>query len=113
MLVYRYIIVLLKETERMTDAYMLRSPGQKGLHYKVWGTMVGQLLLRSMDRAQIVYDSMRLRGYCGEFHLRCKKAAQMGDYQKKNKLHRRYSCVSLAACGLRGTIRKSGRTAKR
>ena len=80
MLVYRYIIVLLKETERMTDAYMLRSPGQKGLHYKVWGTMVGQLLLRSMDRAQIVYDSMRLRGYCGEFHLRCKKAAQMGDY---------------------------------
>lgn len=80
MLVYRYIIVLLKETERMTDAYMLRAPKQKGLHYKVWGTMIGQLLLRSMDRAQTVYDSMTLRGYNGEFHLRCKKAAGHGDY---------------------------------
>lgn len=80
MLVYRYIIVLLKELERMTDAYALRAPGQKGVHYKAWGTMVGQLLLRSMDRAQTVYDSMRLRGYCGEFYLRCKRTAGMGDY---------------------------------
>lgn len=80
MLVYRYIIVLLKEIERMTDAYSLRAPGQTGLHYKVWGTMVGQLLLRSMDRAQIVYDSMMLRGYQGEFYLRCKKRAGVGDY---------------------------------
>lgn len=80
MLVYRYLIVLLKEIERMTDAYALRAPGQKGLHYKVWGTMVGRLLLRSMDRAQTVYDSMMLRGYCGEFHLRCKKKAGKGDW---------------------------------
>lgn len=80
MLIYRYIILFLKEIERMTDAYMLRAPGQKGIHYKVWGTMVGQLLLRSMDRAQTVYDSMMLRGYNGEFYLRCKKRAGGGDY---------------------------------
>ncbi|MXP78451.1 cobalt ECF transporter T component CbiQ [Lachnospiraceae bacterium WCA-9-b2] len=80
MLVYRYIIVLLKEIERMMDGYMLRAPKQKGLHYKVWGTMIGQLLLRSMDRAQTVYDSMMLRGYNGEFHLRCKRAARRLDY---------------------------------
>lgn len=80
MLVYRYIIVLLKEMERMTDAYALRAPGQKGIHYKVWGTFAGQLLLRSMDRAQTVYDSMRLRGYCGQFYLRCKKKAGKEDY---------------------------------
>lgn len=80
MLMYRYIIVLLKEIERMMDAYMLRAPKQKGLHYKVWGTMIGQLLLRSMGRAQTVYDSMMLRGYNGEFHLRCKKAADHEDY---------------------------------
>ncbi len=80
MLKYRYIIVLLKEMERMTDAYALRAPGQKGIHYKVWGTFAGQLLLRSMDRAQTVYDSMRLRGYCGEFYLRCKKEAGKEDY---------------------------------
>ena len=63
MLVYRYIIVLLKEIERMTDAYSLRAPGQTGLHYKVWGTMVGQLLLRSMDRAEELCRSMELRGF--------------------------------------------------
>ncbi len=80
MLVYRYIIVSLKEMERMTDAYMLRAPGQKGISYKAWGTFVGQLLLRSMDRAQTVYDSMRLRGYNGEFYLRCKKHAGGSDY---------------------------------
>ncbi len=80
MLVYRYMILFLKEIQRMTDAYTLRAPGQKGVHYKVWGTMVGQLLLRSMDRAQNVYDSMTLRGYNGEFHLRCKKRAGGSDY---------------------------------
>lgn len=80
MLVYRYIILFLKEIERMTDAYALRAPGQKGIHYKVWGTFVGQLLLRSMDRAQTVYDSMMLRGYNGEFYLRCKKKAGSSDY---------------------------------
>ena len=80
LLVYRYIMVLLKEFERITDAYSLRAPGQKGVHYKVWGTMLGQLLLRSMDRAQTVYDSMRMRGYRGEFHLRYKKAAGRNDY---------------------------------
>lgn len=80
LLLYRYIIVLLKETERMTDAYALRAPGQRGVHHNVWGTFAGQLLLRSLDRAQAVYDSMMLRGYNGEFYLRCKKAAARGDY---------------------------------
>ncbi len=80
LLVYRYIIVFLKEVERMTDAYALRAPGQKGLNQKVWGTFAGQLLLRSMDRAQTVYDSMMMRGYNGEFYLRCKRSAERGDY---------------------------------
>lgn len=66
LLIYRYLIVLLKEVERMMQAYRLRAPGQKGLHIKTWGAFVGQLLLRSMDRAEIVYESMLLRGYTGE-----------------------------------------------
>lgn len=67
LLIYRYVIVLLKEVNRMTSAYQLRAPNQKGIHIKVWGSFVGQLLLRSIDRAQIVYESMLLRGYRGEF----------------------------------------------
>lgn len=67
LLTYRYITVLLEEANRMTQAYALRAPNQKGIHFRVWGSLTGQLLLRSMDRAGIVYESMVLRGYEGEF----------------------------------------------
>lgn len=67
LLIYRYIIVLLKEIQRMSQAYGLRAPGQKGIHIRAWGSFAGLLLLRSMERAQNVYDSMLLRGYDGEF----------------------------------------------
>ena len=52
----------------MTEAYHLRAPGQKGLHISAWGSFLGQLLLRSMDRAQELYSSMLLRGYHQHFH---------------------------------------------
>ncbi len=67
LLTYRYISVLLDEANRITQAYMLRAPRQKGVHFKVWGSLAGQLLLRSIDRANEVYESMTLRGFKGEF----------------------------------------------
>jgi len=67
LLTYRYLIVLLKETERMMQAYELRSFGRRGIHIRAWGSFPGLLLLRSMDRASQVYDSMLLRGFDGEF----------------------------------------------
>ncbi len=67
MLTYRYITVLLGEVNRITQAYSLRAPNQKGVHFKVWGSLAGQLLLRSMDRAEDVYESMLLRGYQGDY----------------------------------------------
>lgn len=70
LLIYRYIVLMLKETERLTQAYSLRAPDQKGIHYKAWGTLAGQMLLRSMDRAELVYESMTLRGFQGEFYLK-------------------------------------------
>lgn len=69
MLIYRYSIVLLKEVQRINTAYSMRAPKQKGIHHRAWGSLVGQLLLRSMDRGQIVYESMTLRGYAGDFHM--------------------------------------------
>ena len=67
LLTYRYIAVLLDEASAMMDAYMLRSPGQKGVAFKAWGSFLGQLLLRSMDRSRELYESMELRGGCGDF----------------------------------------------
>ena len=67
-LTYRYVGVMTEELAVMTDAYHLRAPGQKGIHVSAWGSFLGQLLLRSMDRAQELYSSMILRGYHEHFH---------------------------------------------
>ena len=67
LLTFRYVSVLLEETSIMTEAYHLRAPGQKGIHVSAWGSFLGQLLLRSMDRAEALYESMLLRGFRGEF----------------------------------------------
>ncbi len=67
LLAYRYLSVLMNEVDRITQAYSLRAPKQKGVHFKVWGSLTGQLLLRSIDRANEVYESMTLRGFNGEF----------------------------------------------
>ena len=76
LLTYRYIGVMLEEVTIMTEAYRLRAPGQKGIHISAWGSFLGQLLLRSMDRAEELYGSMRLRGFRGEYFYadvpRCK-----------------------------------------
>ena len=68
LLTYRYVGVMTEEVGIMTDAYHLRAPGQKGIHVSAWGSFLGQLLLRSMDRAQELYGSMMLRGYHEHFH---------------------------------------------
>ncbi len=68
LLTYRYVGIMTEELAVMTDAYHLRAPGQKGIHISAWGSFLGQLLLRSMDRAQELYSSMQLRGYHEHFH---------------------------------------------
>ena len=73
LLIYRYISVLLAEAHRVTQAYLLRAPGQKGVAFRAWGPLLGQMLLRSMDRANDVYESMSLRGFRGEFYYQKKK----------------------------------------
>jgi cobalt/nickel transport system permease protein len=76
LLIYRYIIVLMSEANAVTEAYSLRAPKERGIKYKVWGSLMGQLLFRSIDRAENLYESMLLRGFNGEFyyanHQKCK-----------------------------------------
>lgn len=79
LLTYRYISLLLAEAGRSMDAYLLRAPGQRGIHVKAWGSLVGGLLLRSMDRATVLYESMALRGYDGEFYYGRKKKVRGKD----------------------------------
>lgn len=63
---HRYIAVLLGESSAMLAAYRLRSRrSSKGVQLRDAGSFLGQLLLRSFDRAGRVYDAMRLRGFDG------------------------------------------------
>ena len=63
----------------MTDAYALRAPGQKGIQFSAWGSFLGQLLLRSMDRAEELYSSMQLRGFSGDFLYAVYKPLRLKD----------------------------------
>ncbi len=69
LLTYRYVLVLIEELSRMTRAYFLRAPNDRGIRRSVWGSFAGQLLLRTYDRAQRIYVSMTLRGFRGEYHI--------------------------------------------
>ena len=80
MLTYRYISVLLKETAIMTQSYHLRAPGQRGIHISAWGSFLGQLILRSMDRASEIYDGMMLRGFSGDFYYATVKRADAASW---------------------------------
>ncbi len=80
LLTYRYAAVMMEEVSVMTTAYQLRAPGQKGVHYKAWGSFLGQLLLRSMDKAEELYSSMRLRGFSGEFAYAKGDKARPADF---------------------------------
>jgi cobalt/nickel transport system permease protein len=75
LLIYRYFGLMGNEADRITTAYMLRAPRQKGINYRAWGTLVGQWLLRSMDRAEDVYESMLLRGFTGDFKMKKHRTA--------------------------------------
>lgn len=80
LLTYRYISLLLQEANAVFQAYSLRAPKEKGVRYKIWGTLLGQLLLRSIDRAGNLYDSMLLRGFKGEFYYARTQKGEAMDY---------------------------------
>lgn len=66
MFLYRYISVLGEETTRTLRAYSLRTVEERGIRYRVWGSLTGRLLLRTLDRAGRIYQAMRCRGFNGE-----------------------------------------------
>lgn len=67
---YRYIFVLAEEALTMGRARDLRSFGRRGTGVRVYGQMLGSLLLRTYARAQRVYSAMLLRGFDGQVRVR-------------------------------------------
>ena len=69
LLLFRYIFVLGDEAQRMGQARRLRSFGRRGMGWRVYGQMLGQLLLRAFARAQRIYVAMKCRGFDGEIRV--------------------------------------------
>lgn len=67
LLTYRYLGLLINQAGELFTAYRLRAPGQRGISISAWGPLLGQLLIRTIDRAETLYDSMTVRGYDGNF----------------------------------------------
>lgn len=79
LLIYRYIGILLSEGRRVVNAYELRAPGQRGIRFTAWGSLLGQMLMRSMDRADNLYQSMQLRGFSGDLFFENDKKLSVND----------------------------------
>lgn len=63
---YRYLFVVADEASRMVRAVHQRSVGPRSLTPRVAATLLGNLLLRSLDRSQRVYRAMLARGFEGQ-----------------------------------------------
>lgn len=110
LLTYRYISVLLEEVSRMMRAYSMRAPRQKGIHRSAWGSFAGQLILRTFDRGQRVYQSMNLRGFTGEYHtgdiakIRAKDLAYLAGWSLFFILARLYNLPMLIGSLFTGMV---------
>lgn len=68
----RYILLLAGEAQRIVRAHSLRSGSRKtGVSLFLSGSMLGILLLRSMDRATRIHYAMLARGFDGEIRTAC------------------------------------------
>ncbi|GAB7140399.1 hypothetical protein RsTz2092_03470 [Deferribacterales bacterium RsTz2092] len=71
LMTYRYVLVLLDEVALASTAYRLRSPAKnKGIALRDIGSFLGQLLLRSLGRAERVYAAMKCRAFDGTFRYK-------------------------------------------
>jgi cobalt/nickel transport system permease protein len=66
---YRYLFVISDEGSKMFRSVELRSEKGRPLSFRVYGPLLGTLLIRAMDRAERVYRAMVARGFDGEIHV--------------------------------------------
>jgi cobalt/nickel transport system permease protein len=76
---YRYLFVVADEGGKMLRAVDLRSEGKRSVRFRVYGSLVGNLLLRSIDRAERVYRAMVSRGFDGEVRVLQRSAFRWPD----------------------------------
>jgi cobalt/nickel transport system permease protein len=66
---YRYLFVLVEEAVRMVRARSLRVFDGKGMGLSAYSSLLGHLLLRTLDRAQRIHSAMWCRGFDGTIRI--------------------------------------------
>jgi cobalt/nickel transport system permease protein len=66
---YRYLFVAADQGARTMRAVALRSAGGRAASMRVYGSVVGHLLVRAMDRAENVHHAMVARGFDGNIRV--------------------------------------------
>ena len=78
MLMYRYIFLLIEESFRLVLAYKLRSFSNK-IKLKHFIYIISQLLIRTIDRAENIYNAMLARGFDGKLKIIIDKKINLKD----------------------------------
>lgn len=78
-MIYRYLSVLVEEASVMITSYRLRNPNYKWPLIRDMGPFVGHLFLRSIDRAERIYQAMKCRGYGSVKAVYIKRKMKAGD----------------------------------
>lgn len=93
LMLYRYIFVLVMQAQSMLRAITSRNVARRGLTLSMWGTVVGQLLIRTLERAERIHLAMSARGFTGRidtvWHAR--------RWQRRDTLFVLSLCVALIA----------------
>lgn len=66
---YRYLFVMTDEADRMVRARSLRTFNSRAMSFRIFISLIGHLLLRTLDRAERIYRAMCCRGFDGHFHI--------------------------------------------
>ncbi len=69
LMLYRYLFVLIEESIRTLRAYTLRSFSRKKMSLHIFRQLLGNLLLRTLDRAQRIHMAMLSRAFTGEIKV--------------------------------------------
>ena len=77
---YRYLFVVADEGSRMMRGVELRSAGKTSLGLRVYGPLVGHLLLRSMARSERIHQAMVSRGFDGQIRMTRRTAFRPRDW---------------------------------
>ena len=80
LMLHRYIILMMEECYRVKSAYELRTLGEKSMTMKDYGQIVGQMLLKTIDRSEKVYEAMKLRGFDGDLYINSNKKVGCIDF---------------------------------